>query len=279
MVLRRATSEEIGTMITWAASEGWNPGLDDRDPFMAADPHGYWIAEIDGQMAAAISLVHHDDAFAFLGFYMAASAFRGRGIALALWKHVVDASRAAVIGLDGVVAQQDNYRASGFAYAHANWRYGGDIAPSGSPPSHQFVTPSVAMMPALMAFDARHNPSTRPRLMADWLTDTATRSSLVAREGDEVTGIGTIRRCREGYKIGPLFAGDPALAEALFSALVNKVGGGRIYLDIPGPNREAEALCRRHAMQPVFETARMYRGGMPQLPLESIFGITSFELG
>ena len=30
---------------------------------------------------------------------------------------------------------------------------------------------------------------------------------------------------------------------------------------------------------PVFETARMYRGGQPQLPLDRVFGVTSFELG
>jgi hypothetical protein len=34
-----------------------------------------------------------------------------------------------------------------------------------------------------------------------------------------------------------------------------------------------------YAMSPVFETARMYKGAAPKLPLERIFGITSFELG
>jgi hypothetical protein len=32
-------------------------------------------------------------------------------------------------------------------------------------------------------------------------------------------------------------------------------------------------------MAPVFETARMYRGAAPELPLGNIFGITTFELG
>jgi hypothetical protein len=30
---------------------------------------------------------------------------------------------------------------------------------------------------------------------------------------------------------------------------------------------------------PVFETARMYRGGELTLPLGRVFGVTSFELG
>jgi len=32
-------------------------------------------------------------------------------------------------------------------------------------------------------------------------------------------------------------------------------------------------------MRPVFEAARMYRGPAPDLPLEHIYGITTFELG
>jgi hypothetical protein len=39
------------------------------------------------------------------------------------------------------------------------------------------------------------------------------------------------------------------------------------------------ALARGAGMTPVFETARMYRGGDPGLPLDRVFGITSFELG
>ena len=65
----------------WARIEGWNPGLDDAPPFWAADPLGYFLAEVDGQPAAAISVVNHDDSFAFLGLYLCRPAFRGRGIA------------------------------------------------------------------------------------------------------------------------------------------------------------------------------------------------------
>jgi hypothetical protein len=38
--------------------------------------------------------------------------------------------------------------------------------------------------------------------------------------------------------------------------------------------------CRNgHRIAPVFETARMYRGSAPTLPIARTFGITSFELG
>jgi hypothetical protein len=39
------------------------------------------------------------------------------------------------------------------------------------------------------------------------------------------------------------------------------------------------ALTGNLGMQPVFHTARMYIGETPELPIQEIYGITSFELG
>jgi hypothetical protein len=39
------------------------------------------------------------------------------------------------------------------------------------------------------------------------------------------------------------------------------------------------ALVQRYSMQPVFETARMYKGSPPSIPIEQVYGVTSFELG
>lgn len=94
-----------------------------------------------------------------------------------------------------------------------------------------------------------------------------------------IAGYSVVRECREGYKIGPLFAETSEIADRLFQALAAKAGGKPVFLDIPGPNRDARRLCERYGMTPVFETARMYRGSAPELPLYQIFGITTFELG
>jgi hypothetical protein len=88
-----------------------------------------------------------------------------------------------------------------------------------------------------------------------------------------------IRPCRKGFKIGPLVADDRATAETILSALLAKVNGGEVFLDVPGINREAVALAEGIGLAPVFETARMYTGAIPPLRLERVFGVTSFELG
>ena len=42
---------------------------------------------------------------------------------------------------------------------------------------------------------------------------------------------------------------------------------------------QAIELLESLGMKMVFETARMYKGIVPDLPLPSIYGTTSFELG
>ncbi len=89
-----------------------------------------------------------------------------------------------------------------------------------------------------------------------------------------------VRRCRSGYKIGPLLADSKDLAESLFISLKSSVKAGQaIYLDVPEINKEAVALAERQGMKVVFETARMYKGTVPDLPIDRLFGVTSFELG
>ena len=93
-------------------------------------------------------------------------------------------------------------------------------------------------------------------------------------------GFATIRKCRTGYKSGQLFVDDSTIGESLLGAVCASVpSGSEISLDVPLPNQNAAQLAERIGLKPSFETARMYRGDLPELPLERMFGITTFELG
>ena len=87
-----------------------------------------------------------------------------------------------------------------------------------------------------------------------------------------------IRPCRDGSKIGPLFAVSLEIADRLFDAAAASADGP-VFLDAPESNNAACAMAERKGLGRVFETARMYQGPAPQLPLDQIFGITTFELG
>jgi hypothetical protein len=91
--------------------------------------------------------------------------------------------------------------------------------------------------------------------------------------------MGVARPCRDGFKIGPLFAVDALAAERVFAGLGEHAAGQPIFLDVPENNPAALALAERHGMREVFGCARMYHGPAPELPGERIFGVTTFELG
>jgi Acetyltransferase (GNAT) domain/Acetyltransferase (GNAT) family len=126
--IRVMRPEEIAIAADWAAAEGWNPGLADAACFATVDREGFLIGELDGAPAATVSCVNYDARFAFLGFYIVRGDLRGRGYGLRMWNAAIAHAGARVIGLDGVVAQQENYKKSGFALAYANVRYGGTVA-------------------------------------------------------------------------------------------------------------------------------------------------------
>lgn len=112
--ITRATLDDWSVISGWAAEEGWNPGLADARSFFAQDPDGFFIGRVDGEPVSAISVVNYGDDYAFLGFYLVRPDLRGRGYGIATWKAALTHAGGRTVGLDGVPAQQDNYRKSGF---------------------------------------------------------------------------------------------------------------------------------------------------------------------
>lgn len=276
VTIRPMGADEIAVAVDWAAAEGWNPGLADAGCFAAEDRQGFWIGELDGMPAATVSCVNYGAGFAFLGFYIVRPDLRGRGYGLRIWNAAIAHAGSRVIGLDGVVDQQANYRKSGFTLAYPNIRYGGraaldapqaGIAPLGDIP-----------LATLEADDATVFPAARTAFLRAWVAAPGHLGRALVRDG-RLAGWGVIRPCRSGRKIGPLVADDRAAAEMVLGALLAGVGGEEVFLDVPSVNRDAVALAEGLGLSPVFETARMYTGPVRPMQLDRLFGVTTFELG
>ncbi|MBR0778793.1 GNAT family N-acetyltransferase [Bradyrhizobium diazoefficiens] len=275
--IRNLRPEEMSIALDWAAAEGWNPGLADAACFAIPDAQGFFVGELEGEPVATVSCVNYDDRFAFLGFYIVRPKFRGAGHGLRIWNAAIAHARSRVIGLDGVVAQQDNYRKSGFALAYANIRYGGILTAPPAPPAGVVALDTIPFA-MVEQDDATVFPAPRGAFLRAWIGAPGHLSRALIRDG-RLKGWGVIRPCRTGHKIGPLVADDPAAAEIILQALLAATGTGEIFLDIPATNHAAIALAESLALKPAFETARMYTGAIPPLRLDRVFGVTSFELG
>jgi GNAT superfamily N-acetyltransferase len=272
---------DLDVVVDWAAAEGWNPGLADAEVFWATDPAGFVGVRQDGELIAAGSIVSYGARFGFMGFFIVRPDLRGRGLGRRLWLWRRDALLArlrhgAAIGMDGVFAMQPFYASGGFRFSHRNLRMrgvGSDAAPD---PALR----SLADLPFadVAAYDRRHFGFDRAGFLRAWIAP-AGGFGLGLVDGGRLRGLGVARPCREGFKIGPLFADDEAGADRLVRGLGRVTAGAPVVLDVPENNPAALALAARHAMDEVFGCARMYLGPAPALPWERIFGVTTFELG
>lgn len=269
---------ELEIAAKWALQEGWNPGLSDARCYYQADPNGFLIGYLGDEPIASISVVKYDDTFGFLGFYIVKPEYRGQGYGMQIWQAGLQYLAGCNIALDGVVAQQENYKKSGFKLAYRNIRYEG-VGGGEAPDCSNLVALEKVPIEEVIAYDSAFFPAKRVAFVDAWINQ-PNCYALGIKQGNTLSAIGVIRPCHVGYKIGPLYADCAEFAETLFLALRSKVSATEaIYLDVPEVNAAAVALAQKYKMSLSFETARMYTGERPDLPLTRVFGVTSFEIG
>ena len=273
--VRRLSADEIHLALDWAREEGWNPGRFDAASFHAADPEGFLVSLHEGKPAAVVSVVRYGERFAFLGLYICRPDLRGRGYGMRVWRAGLDHAGHRVVGLDGVPAQQANYGKSGFDLAWRNARYRG--IGDGDPGPGLLDLDSVPFA-QVARYDRAVFEADRRRFLRVWLAQPDAVRLGIVRDG-ELVAWGLMRSCADGRKIGPLFADDPTDAERLLDGFLAAAPGEPVFFDVPEPNEAANRAARARGMEPVFETARMYAGPRPELSLEKIWGVTTYELG
>jgi GNAT superfamily N-acetyltransferase len=273
------TLEEVKSVaVEWAAIEGWNPGLNDARVFYDTDTEGFFIGLLNGEPVACMSAVAYNADFGFIGFYIVKPEYRKEGYSIKLVSAAIDHLKTQNIGLDGVVEQQENYRKIGFKMAYNNIRFEG-MSQKSDVKFPEISPASEVGFDEIAAYDTNLFPVPRLQFLKEWLNLPESNAFAFVQDG-KLSGYGVIRKCRKGYKVGPLFADSEFIAGQLLITLIDSVEpGSQYYLDIPDINKEAVALTQEFNMEKVFETARMYSKSFPEIELGKIFGITSFELG
>jgi GNAT superfamily N-acetyltransferase len=274
---------EWDLVVRWAAAEGWNPGRYDAEHFLAVDPAGFLLGREDGEVVSAISVVNYSEDYAFLGYYLVREDRRGQGLGIETWKAGLAHAAGRTVGLDGVVDQQGNYRASGFTSAYTTVRHSGvpstDTNPqtSGGPASGIVPVDGVDLS-LLAALDAACHPADRFAFATGWASDPRHHALARFRDG-LLTGYGVLRPAEDGYRVGPLLATTPRDAEALLAALLAEAGGTKVSIDIPEPHQLARAMAEQHGLTPSSSTARMYTGPVRTMQQSLVYGAMSLELG
>lgn len=276
MTIRAMTVEDLRMVLGWAEEEGWNPGLDDAEAMLAADPQGFLVKTVGGEPVSAISVVNHDPQFAFLGLYLCKPQYRGQGHGLDIWRAGIAHAGARSIGLDGVPGQQENYAKSGFVKYGSTVRYEGRISMAHDP---RVRPASCDEIGSLIAYDARYCGIDRTEFSAAWFSASPNRQTMVLTDGGKISGYATFRCCVSGTKIGPLYANSQADVQALLASNPFAKSEQPVFVDVQQQSSTLCSLLLECGFDPVFETARMFNGKCPEAQPTVFHAIATMELG
>ena len=230
--ITRMNQEEVAVAVEWAAKEGWNPGLHDAYCFYQTDPLGFFAGKLNNKIIAVGSAVIYDESFAFCGFYIVDKTYRDKGYGIELTKARLAYIGSRNAGIDGVLEMCDKYQQLGYQFAHNNARFSMEHLEVNLKPNPNIVSASAINFEQLCAYDRAHFPANRPSFLKCWIQQNDALALCFVSE-NQIQGYGLIRACRQGFKIGPLFADSSEIATTLFQHLGQYAKGQNIFLDIP----------------------------------------------
>jgi len=275
MIVRTMTHGDMDVVLGWAAAEGWNPGAGDARYFLATDPGGFLVAEDSGEAVGSISMPRFGPEYAFCGMYIVRPDYRGGTAGVRLARAASDYAEGRIVGTDGVLENVRAYERLGFEAVHSHHRHSGIPTPA----EHDHIRPGGTVdIEALLALDDACFPGERRDFMRAWLGGPQIVRASVDADGVP-DGFGVAREATDGWRIGPLYAPSSARAAEIIRSLAAALPGVMLHVDVNTANPDAAVMAQDLGMVPGFECVRMYRGGIPDLPIGQMFAVCTLEVG
>jgi ribosomal protein S18 acetylase RimI-like enzyme len=275
----------------WAVKEGWNPGKHEYLPFYLTSLNGHKGLFLNERIIASLSTVRYSKDLAYLGIYIVDPNFREQGLGQILVKATLEElTDCSLIGINAVQQQVRNYqRKYGFTSFHINSRWTGEFkmqpnfALRCSEMDIKIVGRERLDINELIDYDASIFSVPRVKFLRKWI-EMPESYLLAAIKNEKICGYGVISKCRQGYKIAPLFANDKEIAQKLYASFAYFLQEKQaiVQLDVPENNQTAVKLATQLGFYKTFETTRMYKSKEPLIEKPSnsnVYAITTLEIG
>ena len=288
------TEKEFESIIINAMlKEGWGPGLQDAECFMACDPTAGFVGELNGKPVCCMTMAKYGDRFAFAGSFIVSKEFRGKGYG----KKVNDAGMASVkhfptIALISGLKLEEFAKSNGFRSLFYGAFFIFNIPTAIACFSETLITsPGVKLKrieevnkQALFMYDTTVFGFERHAFLSKWLRMTGSHTRVAFDSEGSIVGYTVARPTfiKGSYKIGPLFADSEAIAEkllkAVFEELLRQVDPAPVVC-IDAPTKKATKLCERLQGKRSFGLVYMVMNDLPGACFDKWFGYTTVQFG
>ncbi|XP_054706277.1 uncharacterized protein LOC129216146 [Uloborus diversus] len=285
--VRLMQKEDIPQALDIWRETGNQEGTDRLYTWLEVDPEGFYVAVTDaGEILGVCSAVIHHEDLVFVGLYSVRKKYRKQGIGSKIWSACMDHIGSRNAALNSVPDRWKMYRdSSGFPLLENEWLSAEYLQTEGIqmnqlsesvPPGIEIEPYTKSHLPLMLDYD--RNLIGYGRELAVKLTCEEKDSyTFVALKDGACVGYGVIKMsCQGAGHVGPLYADDPSIAEAMLTELVHAFraqwpearGFGATTISI---NAKAREMYERLGCPLVEECHRLYRKQALKVDTNKVF--------
>lgn len=258
--MRLFTEEDIPFAMNLKALVGWNQNEADLRRYIACEPTGCFIGELDGKAFGTVTTTTYKDGLAWVGLVLVNPEKRRKGLGTTLAKHAVNYIRAQgieTIKLDSTPMGKSIYKPIGFIDEYTIYRYHGKGGLSGDEDGVRSINEGDFLN--IVAFDRPFFGVTREGILRELRSDYP-EYAIMMEDNHGIAGYAMARGGSEAFQIGPCMAKDSSIAEKLIRALLQRLPQELIIIDVPLPNKEGHDLVKKYSFEVHSTLDRMYLG-------------------
>lgn len=280
--IRNLETRDISFATELNTTVGWNQTEKDWRGYLEFEPEGCFLAESGGLPAGTATTIRYGDRFGWIGMVLVRPEFRRFGIGTKLLRHAIEYLQArgtAGIKLDATPMGKKVYVPLGFVDEYEVSRYEGTALAQVAKPGPDIHSLDAAVVSEVAAYDAPAFGAERAAVLRS-MRGRDPEYCFVARENGRVCGYVIAREGRQAVQVGPWIAEDAAWAGQLLRAVFHRVGGRKIFVDVPHPNPAGRGLVEKYGFAIQRGFTRMFLGenrhpGRPEL----VYGTSGAEKG
>ena len=257
--IRTMTAADVALGMRLKNRAGWNQTEADWRRFLALEPDGCFVAELDGRpVGTATTCVL--DTVGWIAMLLVEEQVRRRGIGTRLMEHCLehlDRRGVGTVRLDATPLGRPVYERLGFEAEYELVRLEG-MASGGA--AHPAVAPVAAeQLQAVFGLDLAARGTDRRRLI-ERLYRERPEAMHVFAEGGEILGYLAFRPGSRATQIGPAVALTTEAGRALGDAALWHCAGQTVFVDVPTDNGPAIRWATSSGLAVQRPLTRMRRG-------------------
>jgi GNAT superfamily N-acetyltransferase len=275
--IRYMTVGDIAAGLRLGRQNGWNQVEADWRRFLAMQPDGCFVADLDGTvLGTACGFIF--GRVAWVAMVLVDVAHRNRGIGTALTRHVLDfldAREIPSIRLDATPLGRTIYEKLGFTAEYELVRYEG-MLPQGNVVAG-VISAAPEDLPDICRLDERITGADRRKFLERIYAETP-EAVHVLRGHNGILGFTCARNGARAVQLGPCLA-KPQAFPLLLADLFQRHAGRYIFVDIPVSQTQAMALAAGKGLTVQRRLLRMGRGRHVAERMECLWASAGPEKG